>query len=67
MQMRKKIEKITSQVVQEVSAAAIAHINFIGNRIQKSAWFRGSVSGLWIQTNLGLNPGSHICDNIQFI
>lgn len=71
MQMKKfLIEKITSQVVQEVSAAAIVHVNFIGNRIQKSAWLKGSVSGLWIQTNLDLNPGSvnnHICDYREFI
>lgn len=57
-------------MMQEISAAVITHGNFIGNRIQKSSWSRGSASRLWIQTNLSLNPGSvnyHICDYRQFI
>ena len=54
------IEKSTPQVVPEISAAAIAHVNFIGNRIQKSAWLNGSVFGLWIQTYLGLNTALSI-------
>lgn len=66
---KKSLKKITSQVVQEISAAAIAHVNFIGIESKRQfCW------GVWYLGFGFRQPGFeyssvdyHICNHRQFM